>query len=88
VATTLGAFTVASWVERKGDECQNVDDWAGLARRRPHYYYLRIVTAMYFREGQGGVAYRSWASAVVLVLLAVLVLGLGIVPAPLMTLVQ
>ena len=35
VATTLGAFTVASWVGRKGDECQNVDDWAGLARRRP-----------------------------------------------------
>jgi NADH-quinone oxidoreductase subunit N len=35
VATTLGAFTVASWVGRKGDECQNVDDWAGLARSRP-----------------------------------------------------
>ena len=35
VATTLGAFTVASWIGRKGDECQNVDDWAGLARRRP-----------------------------------------------------
>ena len=28
-------LTVASWVGRKGDECQNVDDWAGLARRRP-----------------------------------------------------
>jgi NADH-quinone oxidoreductase subunit N len=140
VATTLGAFTVASWVGRKGDECQNVDDWAGLARRRPAialvmtlfmlslggfpptggffakfylfraaverpelvwlvvaavlnslvsvYYYLRIVTAMYFREGQGGEAYSSWANAVVLVVLAVLVLGLGIVPAPFMTLVQ
>jgi NADH:ubiquinone oxidoreductase subunit 2 (subunit N) len=35
VGTTLGAFTVASWVGRKGDECQNVDDWAGLARGRP-----------------------------------------------------
>ena len=140
VGTTLGAFTVASWVGRKGDECQNVDDWAGLARRRPAialvmtlfmlslagfpptggffakfylfraaverpelvwlvvaavlnslvsvYYYLRIVTAMYFREGQGGPAYRSWANAVVLVVLALLVLGLGIVPAPFMTLVQ
>ena len=140
VATTLGAFTVASWVGRKGDECQNVDDWAGLARRRPAialvmtlfmlslggfpptggffakfylfraaverpelvwlvvaavlnslvsvYYYLRVVTAMYFREGQGGEAYSSWANAVVLVVLAVLVLGLGIVPAPFMTLVQ
>jgi NADH-quinone oxidoreductase subunit N len=140
VATTLGAFTVASWVGRKGDECQNVDDWAGLARRRPAialvmtlfmlslagfpptggffakfylfraaverpelvwlvvaavlnsvvsvYYYLRVVTAMYFREGQGGTAYRSWANAVVLVVLALLVLGLGIVPAPFMMLVQ
>jgi NADH-quinone oxidoreductase subunit N len=140
VATTLGAFTVASWVGRKGDECQNVDDWAGLARRRPAialvmtlfmlslagfpptggffakfylfraaverpelvwlvvaavlnslvsvYYYLRVVTAMYFREGQGGAAYSSWANAVVLVVLALLVLGLGIVPAPFMMLVQ
>lgn len=30
VGTTLGAFTVASWVGRKGDECQSVDGWAGL----------------------------------------------------------
>jgi NADH-quinone oxidoreductase subunit N len=29
-ATTLGAFAVASWVGRKGDECQHVDDWSGL----------------------------------------------------------
>ncbi len=144
VGTTLGAFTVASWVGRKGDECQNVDDWAGLARKRPAvalvmtlfmlslagfpptggffakfylfraaverpelvwlvvaavlnslvsvYYYLRVVMAMYFREGaQGGTAYGTtgaWANALVLVVLAVLVLGLGIVPAPFMTLVQ
>jgi NADH-quinone oxidoreductase subunit N len=52
------------------------------------YYYLRVVTAMYFREGQGGTAYNSWANAVVLVVLALLVLGLGIVPAPFMMLVQ
>jgi NADH-quinone oxidoreductase subunit N len=53
------------------------------------YYYLRVVTAMYFREGtQGGVAYSSWANAVVLVVLAALVLALGIMPAPFMTLVQ
>lgn len=142
VGTTLGAFTVASWVGRKDDECQNVDDWAGLARKRPAlalvmtlfmlslagfpptggffakfylfraaverpelvwlvvaavlnslvsvYYYLRIVMAMYFREGggQGETAYGSWANGVVLLVLAVLVLGLGIVPAPFMALVQ
>jgi len=35
VGTPPGAFTVASWAGRKGDECQDVDDWAGLARRRP-----------------------------------------------------
>ena len=52
------------------------------------YYYLRVVTAMYFREGQGGAAYSSLASAVVRVVLAMLVLGLGIVPAPFMMLVQ
>jgi NADH-quinone oxidoreductase subunit N len=34
-STTLGAFAVATWVGRKGDECGNVDDWAGLAKRRP-----------------------------------------------------
>ena len=34
-STTLGAFAVATWVGRKGDECANVDDWAGLAKRRP-----------------------------------------------------
>jgi NADH-quinone oxidoreductase subunit N len=33
--TTLGAFTVAGWVGSKNDECPAVDDWAGLARRRP-----------------------------------------------------
>ena len=49
---------------------------------RSVFYYLRVVTAMYFREEQGGEAYSSWANAVVL---AVLVLGLGIVPAPFMT---
>jgi NADH-quinone oxidoreductase subunit N len=140
-ATTLGAFAVASWVGRKGDECQHVDDWAGLARKRPAlalamtlfllslagfpptggffakfflfrsaverpeliwlvvaavlnsvvsvYYYLRIVVAMYFRErADSHDGYSSLATGVVLVLLAALVLGLGIVPAPMMALVQ
>ena len=101
VATTLGAFTVASWIGRKGDECQNVDDWAGLARRRPA---IALVMTLFMLSlagfpptrghghvlprGQGGVAYSSWSTAVVLVVLAVLVLALGIVPAPFMTLVQ
>jgi NADH-quinone oxidoreductase subunit N len=140
-ATTLGAFAVASWVGRKGDECQHVDDWAGLGRKRPAlalvmtlfllslagfpptggffakfylfrsaverpeliwlvvaavlnsvvsvYYYLRIVVAMYFRERTDSrEGYPSLATGIVLVLLAVLVLGLGIVPAPMMALVQ
>jgi NADH-quinone oxidoreductase subunit N len=34
-STTLGAFAVATWVGRRGDECSHVDDWAGLAKRRP-----------------------------------------------------
>ncbi len=33
--TTLGAFGVAAWVGSRGDERQNVDDWAGLAARHP-----------------------------------------------------
>ncbi len=140
-ATTLGTFAVASWVGRKGDECQYVDDWAGLGRKRPVlamvmtlfllslagfpptggffakfylfraavmrpeliwlvvaavlnsvvsvYYYLRIVVAMYFRERPESLeAYPSLPIGIVLLLLAVLVLGLGIVPAPMMALVQ
>ena len=140
-ATTLGAFAVVSWVGRKGDECLHVDDWSGLARKRPAlalvmtlfllslagfpptggffakfylfraaverpeliwlvvaavlnsvvsvYYYLRIVVAMYFRERTDSrEGYPSLATGVVLVLLAVLVLGLGIVPAPMIALVQ
>jgi NADH-quinone oxidoreductase subunit N len=140
-ATTLGAFAVASWVGRKGDECQHVDDWSGLGRKRPAlalvmtlfllslagfpptggffakfylfrsaverpeliwlvvaavlnsvvsvYYYLRIVVAMYFRErADSHEGYPSLATGIVLLLLALLVLGLGIVPAPMMALVQ
>jgi NADH-quinone oxidoreductase subunit N len=34
-ATTLGTFAVAAWVGQKGDERLRVDDWAGLARKRP-----------------------------------------------------
>jgi NADH-quinone oxidoreductase subunit N len=34
-ATTLGTFAVAAWVGRQGDECLHVDDWSGIARRRP-----------------------------------------------------
>ena len=53
------------------------------------YYYLRIVVAMYFRErGESLAGYPSLATGIVLVVLAVLVLGLGIVPAPMMALVQ
>jgi NADH-quinone oxidoreductase subunit N len=140
-ATTLGAFVVVAWVGRKGDECLHVDEWAGLARKRPAlalvmtlfllslagvpptggffakfylfraaverpelmwlvvagvlnsvvsvYYYLRIVVAMYFRERvETTEGYPSLAMGIVLVLLAVLVLGMGIVPTPVMAMVQ
>jgi NADH-quinone oxidoreductase subunit N len=33
--TTLGAFGVVSWVGRRGDERQLIDDWAGLGARHP-----------------------------------------------------
>jgi len=33
--TTLGAFGVVAYVGRRGDERNNVDDWAGLAARQP-----------------------------------------------------
>ena len=53
------------------------------------YYYLRIVVAMYFRDrADTSEGFPSLAIGVVLVLLAVLVLGMGIVPAPMMALVQ
>ena len=34
-ATTVGAFAVVAWVGRQGDECTRIDDWAGIARKRP-----------------------------------------------------
>jgi NADH-quinone oxidoreductase subunit N len=140
-AMTLGAFAVAAWVGRKGDERLRVDDWSGLAKRRPAlalamtlfllslagfpptggffgkfylfraaverpeliwlvvaavlnsvvsvYYYLRIVVAMYFRERpEEFKSYPSLATGVVLAFLVVLVIGLGLVPAPVMAVVQ
>jgi len=53
------------------------------------YYYLRIVVAMHFRERpEPARGYASPATAVVLVLLAVVVLLLGVLPSPLLALVQ
>jgi NADH-quinone oxidoreductase subunit N len=139
--TTLGAFAVAAWVGRQGDECERIDDWSGIARTRPVlalamtlfllslagvpptggffakfylfraaverpelvwlvvaavlnsvvsvYYYLRIVVAMYFRErAEPARGYASPATAVVLVLLAAVVLLLGVLPSPVLALVQ
>jgi NADH-quinone oxidoreductase subunit N len=34
-AMTLGAFAVAAWNSHSGEERLRVDDWAGLARKRP-----------------------------------------------------
>lgn len=138
---TLGAFAVVAWVGHRGDERGRVDDWAGLARRRPAlalgmtlfllslagfpptggffakfylfkaaverpeliwlvvaavvnsvisvYYYLRIVVAMYFHERPGEFqSYPSLVTGVVLVGLVVLVIMLGVVPAPVMAIVQ
>lgn len=140
-AMTLGAFAVAAWVGRRGDERLRVDEWSGLARRRPAlalamtlfllslagfpptggffakfylfrsaverpeliwlvvaavvnsvvsvYFYLRIVVAMYFRErAEEFRSYPSLATGVVLVLLAVLVIGLGVLPGPWIAVVQ
>ncbi len=138
---TLGAFTVVAWVGRRNDERSRVDDWAGLARRRPAlalamtlfllslagfpptggffgkfylfraaverpeliwlvvaavlnsvvsvYYYLRIVVAMYFRDRpEEFKSYPSLATGVILLFLAVLVIVLGVAPAPMMAIVQ
>jgi len=140
-ATTLGAFAVAAWVGRAGDEHGRIDDWSGIARRRPAlalgmtlfllslagipptggffgkfylfraaverpdlvwlvvaavlnsvisvYYYLRIVVAMYFRDRpEPAQGYASPATGVVLVVLAAVVLLLGVLPSPLLALVQ
>ncbi len=140
-AMTLGAFAVAAWVGRRGDERSRIDEWSGLARRRPAlalamtifllslagfpptggffakfylfraaverpeliwlvvaavvnsvisaYYYLRIVVAMYFRERAAEFSsYPSLATGMVLVLLVVLVIGLGVIPAPWLAMVR
>jgi NADH-quinone oxidoreductase subunit N len=53
------------------------------------YYYLRIVVAMYFHERKDAPeGYASVATGVVLVLLAAAVLFLGVLPAPMMAIVQ
>ena len=53
------------------------------------YYYLRIVVAMCFRERvEPARGYASPATAVVLVLLAAVVLLLGVLPSPVLTLVR
>ncbi len=140
-ATTLGTFAVAAWVGQKGDERLRVDDWAGLARKRPAvalamtlyllslagvpptggffakfylfraaverpeliwlvvaavlnsvisvYYYLRIVVAMYFSErAEPASGYPSLATGIVLVVLAAVVLMMGVLPSPVLALVQ
>ena len=53
------------------------------------YYYLRIVVAMYFRDRpEPAQGYASPATGVVLVVLAAVVLLLGVLPSPLLALVQ
>jgi len=53
------------------------------------YYYLRVVVAMYFRDSRAEFdAYPSIATAIVVIVLAAIVLGLGIVPAPVLALVN
>jgi NADH-quinone oxidoreductase subunit N len=133
--TTMGAFTIVSYVGSRGRERLLVDDWAGLAG--PHggaalamticllsfgglpptggffakfyvfksamevyngqllwlvivgvvnsaisiYYYLRIVTAMYFRESSHPIApTRSPGLLFVITVMPLLVLEMGILP--------
>jgi NADH-quinone oxidoreductase subunit N len=53
------------------------------------YYYLRIVVAMYFRDRpEPARGYASPATGVVLVVLAAVVLLLGVLPSPVLALVQ
>jgi NADH-quinone oxidoreductase subunit N len=134
-ATTMGAFTIVSYVGSRGRERTLVDDWAGLANSHPAaalamticllsfggvpptggffgkfyvfkaamevyngqllwlvvvgvinsaisiYYYLRIVTAMYFRESpQPFTVTRSPGLIFVIALMPILVLEMGIMP--------
>jgi NADH-quinone oxidoreductase subunit N len=133
--TTLGAFTIVSYVGSRGRERLLVDDWAGLANQHGGaalamticllsfggmpptggffakfyvfksamevyngqllwlvvigvvnsaisiYYYLRIVTAMYFREASQPIApTRSPGLLFVITVMPLLVLEMGILP--------
>jgi NADH-quinone oxidoreductase subunit N len=131
--TTVGAFGVVAWISTRGDERQNIDDWAGLAGKHPAaalamtifmlslggipptagffgkfyvfraalekpslvwlvviavlnsvasvYYYLRVVTAMYFREaGRETRPLRGAGVSAALIIAAVGVLVIGILP--------
>ena len=53
------------------------------------YYYLRIVVAMYFSErAEPASGYPSLATGIVLVVLAAVVLMMGVLPSPVLALVQ
>ena len=133
--TTIGSFGVVAWYASRGNERQNLDDWAGLASRHPAaalamtvfllslggfpptagffakfyvfraalskpgllplivvavlnsvisvFYYLRPITAMYFREpGREGQPVRSTGMNVALLIAALAVLAIGLYPAP------
>ncbi len=131
--TTAGSFGVVAWIGSRGDERQNVDDWAGLAARHPAaalamtvlllslggfpptagffakfyifrvalsqpglislvliaianslvsvFYYLRVVTAMYFREAHRPFApVRASGMTAGLIIATVGTLALGLAP--------
>jgi NADH-quinone oxidoreductase subunit N len=133
--TTMGAFAVASWLGRRGEERLLIDDWAGLGTTHPGaalamtvfllslggipptagffgklyvftaavqahdgqliwlvvaavlnslisiYYYLRIVTVMYFREPlRDQTPLASPSATFVFVACALLVMQMGMFP--------
>jgi len=131
--TTVGSFGVVAWYASRGNERQNLDDWAGLASRHPAaalamtvfllslggfpptagffakfyvfrvalarpgllplvivavansvvsvFYYLRPITAMYFREpGREAQPPRATATTVALLIAALCTLGIGLFP--------
>lgn len=131
--TTIGSFGVVAWYASRGNERQNLDDWAGMAGKHPAaalamtvfllslggfpptagffakfyvfraalghqetywlvivavansvvsvFYYLRPITAMYFREaGREGAPVRSPAMTAALVIAAFATLGIGLFP--------
>lgn len=137
---TVGSFALVSMMEKTEDHSIEVDDLAGLAKKRPMlalsfavfmfslaglppsigffskfylfnaaigegllwlaiwgvinsvisvYYYLRPIVVMYMHEGDSDIAHsQQFATAITIVITAILTLLLGMVSGPLLALVE